>query len=53
MLTHSTKLSSPAGWDTSTGFLPVMSSKSMTPKEYTSDFSVNLPLDTYSGATYL
>jgi len=53
LYTHSTRLSSPKGWDTSTGFLPVISSKSTTPKEYTSDFSVNLPLEAYSGATYL
>jgi hypothetical protein len=30
-----------------------MSSKRTTPKENTSDFSVNLPLDAYSGAMYL
>jgi len=53
LYTHSTRLSSPRGWDTSTGFRPVISSKSTTPKEYTSDFSVNLPLEAYSGATYL
>jgi hypothetical protein len=52
-LTHSTRLSSPNGFDASTGFLPVMSSKRTTPKENTSDFSVNLPLDAYSGAMYL
>jgi len=37
----------------STGRFPVMSSKSMTPNEKTSDFSVNFPLDAYSGAKYL
>lgn len=37
----------------STGFLPVISSRSTTPKEYTSDFSVSLPVDAYSGAMYL
>lgn len=52
MLTQSTKLSSmyPEG---STGLLPVMSSKSITPNEKTSDFSVNLPVDAYSGLKYL
>lgn len=30
-----------------------MSSSSTTPKEYTSDLSVNFPLDAYSGAKYL
>ena len=30
-----------------------MSSRSMTPKENTSDLSVSLPLDAYSGARYL
>lgn len=30
-----------------------MSSKSMIPYEYKSDFSVNFPLDAYSGARYL
>lgn len=52
-LTHSTRLSSPDGLALSTGFCPVISSKSTTPKEKTSDFSVNLPLDAYSGAKYL
>lgn len=51
--THSTRLSSPIGWDVSTGFRPVISSKSTTPNENTSDFSVNLPLYAYSGAIYL
>lgn len=37
----------------SRGLLPVMSSNSMTPNENTSDFSVSLPLDAYSGAKYL
>lgn len=50
--TQSTKLSSIA-LEGSTGFFPVMSSKSMTPYEKTSDFSVSLPLDAYSGAKYL
>lgn len=50
-LTHSTKLSSIIV--ISTGLLPVISSKSMTPNEKTSDFSVSLPLDAYSGAKYL
>lgn len=53
LLTHSTRLSSPKGRVPSTGFLPVISSKSTTPNENTSDFSVNLPLDAYSGAKYL
>jgi hypothetical protein len=53
MLTHSTRLSSPNGFDASTGFRPVISSKRTTPKENTSDLSVNLPLDAYSGARYL
>lgn len=50
--TQSTKLSSksPEG---STGRRPVISSKSITPNEKTSDFSVSLPLDAYSGAKYL
>uniref|UniRef100_A0A452XHT1 Uncharacterized protein n=1 Tax=Aegilops tauschii subsp. strangulata TaxID=200361 RepID=A0A452XHT1_AEGTS len=51
-LAHSTRLSSPNGLDESTGFRPVISSKSTTPKENTSDFSVSLPLDAYSGAMY-
>lgn len=50
-LTHSTKLSSIIV--ISTGLLPVISSKSMTPNEKTSDFSLSLPLDAYSGAKYL
>lgn len=49
--THSTRLSSP--WRVwSTGFRPVMSSSSTTPKENTSDRSVSFPLDAYSGARY-
>ena len=52
-LTHSTRLSSPRGRDESTGFRPVMSSSSTTPKENTSDFSVSFPVDAYSGARYL
>lgn len=51
--THSTKLSSPKGWDASTGLRPVISSSSTTPNENTSDLSVNFPLDAYSGAKYL
>lgn len=48
--THSTRLSSPwRAW--STGFRPVMSSSSTTPKENTSDRSVSFPLDAYSGAS--
>lgn len=35
------------------GGRPVISSRSTTPYEYTSDFSVTLPLDAYSGARYL
>lgn len=53
LITHSTRLSSPRGRDESTGFLPVMSSRSTTPKEKTSDFSVSFPVDAYSGAKYL
>ena len=53
ILTHSTKLSSPKGWVGSTGLRPVISSKSTTPNENTSDLSVNFPLDAYSGAIYL
>lgn len=37
----------------STGRRPVINSNSMTPKEKTSDLSVSLPLDAYSGAKYL
>ena len=51
--THSTKLSSPRGCDESTGFRPVISSRSTTPNENTSDLSVSFPLDAYSGAIYL
>ncbi|KAH0464150.1 hypothetical protein IEQ34_006936 [Dendrobium chrysotoxum] len=50
-LTQSTKLSSIALL--STGLFPVISSRSITPNEKTSDFSVSLPLDAYSGARYL
>lgn len=52
MRTQSTKQSSmaPVG---SIGRRPVISSNSITPKENTSDFSVNLPLEAYSGAKYL
>lgn len=50
--TQSTKLSSMA-FEGSTGRFPVMSSKSMTPNEKTSDFSDSFPLDAYSGAKYL
>lgn len=35
------------------GGRPVMSSRSTIPYEYTSDFSVTLPHDAYSGAKYL
>lgn len=52
-LTHSTRLSWPGAPFGSTGRLPVMSSRSTTPNEYTSDFSVSLPLIAYSGARYL
>lgn len=48
MYTHSTKLLSAL-----TGFLPVISSRSTTPNENTSDLSVSFPLDAYSGAKYL
>lgn len=51
--THSTRLSSPKGWDASTGFLPVISSRRTTPNEYTSDLAVSFPVDAYSGAKYL
>lgn len=51
--TQSTKLSSMILLDGSTGRRPVISSKSMTPNEKTSDFSVSFPLDAYSGAKYL
>lgn len=50
-LTQSTKLSSIL--DISTGLRPVINSRSTTPKENTSDFSVSFPLDAYSGAKYL
>lgn len=49
--THSTRLYSCCVL--STGLRPVISSKSMTPNEYTSDFSVSLPDEAYSGAKYL
>ncbi len=52
-LTHSTRDSSPGGFLSSTGFLPVISSKSTTPKEKTSDLSVSFPVMAYSGARYL
>lgn len=51
--TQSTKPSSEYLLVGSNGFLPVMSSKSMTPNEKTSDLSVNFPLCAYSGAKYL
>jgi hypothetical protein len=35
------------------GFLPVISSRSITPKEKTSDRSLTLPVAAYSGARYL
>lgn len=50
--TQSTKLSSVMILQ-STGLFPVINSKSMTPNEKTSDFSVSFPLDAYSGAKYL
>jgi len=53
VITQSTKLSSIYVWVVSTGRRPVISSRSMTPKENTSDFSVSLPEDAYSGAKYL
>jgi hypothetical protein len=53
IITQSTKLSSIYVWVVSTGRRPVISSRSMTPKENTSDFSVSLPEDAYSGARYL
>lgn len=52
--TQSTKLSSSMYLpEISRGRRPVMSSKSMTPNEKTSDLSVSFPLDAYSGAIYL
>ena len=50
--TQSTKVSSMVPL-LSTGRFPVISSSNMTPYEKTSDFSVNLPLEAYSGARYL
>lgn len=52
-LTQSTKASFIMDSVLLIGGLPLMSSKSMMPCEYTSDFSVNFPLDAYSGAKYL
>lgn len=52
-LTQSTMLSSKKGRALSTGRRPVINSKSTTPKENTSDFSVSFPLEAYSGAKYL
>lgn len=52
VLTQSTKLSSISPVR-STGRRPVMSSRSITPYEKTSDLSVSFPLDAYSGAKYL
>lgn len=52
VLTQSTKLSSISPVR-STGRRPVTSSRSITPKEKTSDLSVSFPLDAYSGAKYL
>ena len=49
--TQSTKLSSISPLR-STGLRPVMSSRSIIPKEKTSDLSVNFPLAAYSGAKY-
>lgn len=37
----------------STGRLPLINSRSMTPNEKTSDLSVSLPVEAYSGARYL
>lgn len=51
--TQSTRVSSSSSLLMSIGRLPVISSKSMIPYEYTSDFSVSFPLDAYSGAKYL
>nr|GLL19226.1 hypothetical protein BHE74_00005470 [Ipomoea trifida] len=50
--TQSTKLSSIVILVESRGRCPVMISKSMTPNEKTSDFSVSFPLDAYSGAKF-
>ena len=52
-LTQSTKLSSMKAWFESTGRRPVISSRSMTPNENTSDLSLSFPEDAYSGARYL
>ena len=51
--THSTKLLSPRGCETSTDFCPVTSTNNTTPNENTSDLAVSFPLDAYSGAIYL
>jgi hypothetical protein len=53
VITQSTKLSSIYVWVVSTGRRPVISSRSMTPKENTSDFSESFPEAAYSGAKYL
>lgn len=53
LLTQSTMLSSAKGLALSIGRRPVINSKSTTPKEKTSDFSVSFPLEAYSGAKYL
>lgn len=49
-LTQSTKLSSMYVSVEATGRFPVINSRSMTPKENTSDLSVSFPLEAYSGA---
>jgi hypothetical protein len=46
-------IASSANWVMSIGRRQVISSRSMTPKENTSDFSVSLPNAAYSGAIYL
>lgn len=53
ILSQSTRFFSCTGRVSSTGSLPVMDSKSTTPKLYTSLFSLRYPLLAYSGATYL
>jgi len=46
-LTHVTRLCCPLGMVWSTGFLPVSSSSSITPKLYTSLLCVNTPVIAY------
>ena len=54
LLTQSTMFSSSAnGCDLPTGLRPVISSRSITPNEKTSDLSLSFPEDAYSGAKYL